>query len=258
VLRGAITTADKAFGYNPEFLYPAAGGIDALPRALADGLPAGVVRTGCAVTSLDASARRVRLQDGESLDSDVVISSLPLTHLAGLTEDLPETLREAARALRHVSIRVVNLGVRGTPRHPGAQWVYFPSPEVPFHRIGLPAALTEAMAPAGHHSLVAEIAHRPGEGPEPEASRQAVLDALLERGFLEDEEQVVYSRVLDIPEAYVVFDRERRRVLPELFRWFLEHDVVPVGRYGTWDYLAMEDSLVHGREVARWIERRRS
>jgi hypothetical protein len=34
--------------------------------------------------------------------------------------------------------------------------------------------------------------------------------------------------------------------------------VIPIGRYGTWDYLAMEDSLVHGRQAARWIAERRS
>ena len=49
------------------------------------------------------------------------------------------------------------------------------------------------------------------------------------------------------------FDRRRREVLPELIRWFVSHGVIPLGRYGTWDYLAMEDSLRHGREVAQWI-----
>ena len=51
----------------------------------------------------------------------------------------------------------------------------------------------------------------------------------------------------------VVFNRRRRDVVPGLIRWFVERGIVPMGRYGTWDYLAMEDSLRHGREVARWI-----
>jgi hypothetical protein len=77
-------------------------------------------------------------------------------------------------------------------------------------------------------------------------------------GFLRDRADVVQTRVLDIPEAYVVFDRARRRVVPQLLDWYLERDVIPIGRYGTWDYLAMEDSLVHGRQAARWIAERRS
>jgi protoporphyrinogen oxidase len=148
--------------------------------------------------------------------------------------------------------------VRGDAVHPGVQWVYVPSPDAPFHRIGLPAALTPAMAPPGHHSLVAEISFRPEAPPKREDSLELTLRSLLAMGFLRDRADVVQTRVLDIPEAYVVFDRARRRVVPQLLDWYLERDVIPIGRYGTWDYLAMEDSLVHGRQAARWIAERRS
>jgi protoporphyrinogen oxidase len=258
VLRGALGRSEKTFGYNPDFLYPSAGGIDALPRALAAGLPAGVVRTGCEVTALEAGVRRVTLAGGGTEHGDAVLTSLPLSTLARVTRDLPDALREAAAALRHVSIRVVNLGVRGEPVHPGVQWVYVPSPEAPFHRVGLPAALTPAMAPPGHHGLVAEISFRPDEARPPEETLEETLRALTSMGFLRDRADVVHRHVLDIPEAYVVFDRARRRVLPQLLRWYLEHDVVPMGRYGTWDYLAMEDSLAHGRQAARWVGERRT
>jgi len=254
VLRGALAGSDRRYGYNPEFLYPRAGGIDALPRSIAAGLPRGAVRTGCTVTALDAGRRTVRLDGGESFDSPVVLTSLPLPALARITTDLPAGLRQAAARLRHVSVRVVNLGVRGSPPHPAAQWIYFPEPGVPFHRVGLPAALTSAMAPPGHHSLVAEISYRHEERPSPDESVERSLEALIERGLLASRSAVVLARVLDIPEAYVCFDRERRLVVPELLRWYVERRVVPMGRYGTWDYLAMEDCLRHGRQAAAWLE----
>jgi protoporphyrinogen oxidase len=243
VLRGALAGNERRFGYNPEFLYPRAGGIDALPRAIAAGLAPGVVRTGCAIAALDAGRRTVTLEGGERLDAEAVLTSLPLPALARLTSDLPAALRASAEGLRHVSVRVVNLGVRGAPAHPGAQWIYFPEPDAPFHRIGLPAALTPAMAPAGHHSLVAEISHRPESPPGREESVEQTVAALLRCGLLASRADVVLTRVVEIPEAYVVFDRERRAVLPRLLRWFVERRVVPMGRYGAWDYLAMEDSL---------------
>jgi protoporphyrinogen oxidase len=253
VLRGALAGSDKRFGYNPEFLYPRGGGIDALPRALAGGLAPGVVRTGCAVAALDAGRRTVRLANGESHDGEAVLTSLPLPALARLTSDLPAALRESAARLRHVAVRVVNLGVRGTPAFPGAQWIYFPDPAVPFHRIGLPAALTPDMAPPGHHSLVAEISYRPDQPPGVDDSVEQTIGALIACGLLRSRADVVLTRVLDIPEAYVSFDRERRQVLPALLRWYVERRVVPMGRYGTWDYLAMEDSLLHGRAAAAWL-----
>ncbi len=253
VLRGAITRSDKVFGYNPQFLYPREGGIDHLPRSVARGLDEGVVRTGCEAVELDAGRRTVTLADGETLSGEHVLASLPLTALARMTTDLPDALRRAAGELDHVSIRAVNLGVRGAPVHDTAQWVYFPEPSFPYHRIGLPTALTPSMAPEGHHSLVAEIAFRPDDDPGADASLEQTVDGLVRSGFLRDTGDVVVSRVVDIPLAYVVFDRRRREVLPDLMRWYVDQGVVPMGRYGTWDYLAMEDSLRHGREAARWI-----
>jgi protoporphyrinogen oxidase len=253
VLRGAITANDKAFGYNPEFLYPRAGGIDALPRAIAARLPEGVVRTGCAVEALDAGRRRVTLEGGESHEAGHVLSSLPITALARMTSDLPRELAEAAATLEHVSIRVVNIGLRGEPVHQGAQWVYVPDPEPPFHRVGLPTALTPAMAPEGHHQLVAEISMRPGQEPDGDDSLGATLAGLVGLGMVRDPDDVVYARVVDIPEAYVVFDRARRAVLPKLLRFYAERGIVPIGRYGTWDYLSMGDAMHHGQEAARWI-----
>ncbi len=258
VLRGAITTTDKSFGYNPEFLYPREGGIDRLPRAIAQRLPRGVLRTGVTVTALDAGRLRVTLDGSETVEGDSVLSSLPLPALARLTTDLPPALREASRALSHVSVRAVNLGVRGPPPHPDAQWIYVPDAATPFYRVGLPSALTPAMAPEGHHALTAEISALPGTLPPPDASIAQSIDALIALGLLRDRADVVHTHVVDIPEAYVVFDRERRRVLPELMRWYVRRGVVPLGRYGAWDYLSMEDCLRHGRQAAAWVARRRA
>src|SRR5262245_7426358 len=258
VLRGALTTSDKAFGYNPDFLYPREGGIDRLPRAIAAGLPAGSVRTGCTVAALHAGRRRVRLANGETHEGEALLSSLPLPLLARLTEDLPAELRAAAATLRHVSVRVINLGVRGPPVHGDAQWVYVPAPDVPYHRIGFPCALPPAMAPAGRNSIIASISFRPEAPPAREASLADTRRALRAAGFLRDERDIVLEWVMDIPEAYVLFDRARRRVLPALFRWYVERGVVPLGRYGAWDYLSMEDCLRHGRQAAEWVLARRA
>jgi protoporphyrinogen oxidase len=254
VLRGAITRSGKVYGYNPQFLYPAAGGIDHLPRSIAAHIPESSMRLECAAVEISAAERRVTLSDGETLSGEFILSSIPLTTLAKITTDIPSDLKAAAADLDHVSIRAVNLGVRGEPVHTDAQWVYFPEPSAPFHRIGLPTALTPAMAPSGHHSLVAEISFRPHDDPGPEASLEQTVASLLQCGFLRSRDDIVTSKVVDIPLAYVVFDKRRREVLPELMRWFVQHGIVSMGRYGTWDYLAMEDSLRHGREVASWID----
>lgn len=251
VLRGALTTNEKAFGYNPDFLYPRDGGIDHLPRSLAADLPDEVVQLGCEAVALEVGTRTVHFADGSSESAEHVLSSMPLTTLARMTRDLPSDLRAAVDDLDVVSIRAVNLGVRGEPVQPEAQWIYVPEEAFVFHRVGLPKALTPAMAPDGHHSLVGEIAFRPEADPGQQVHLEQTHEGLRAMGLLREEHEVVHELVVDIPAGYVVFDRRRREVLPKLLRFFLDHDVVPMGRYGSWDYLAMEDSLAHGRAVAQ-------
>ena len=107
-----------------------------------DRLRPGTLKLNCAVEELNAGKRQARLSNGETVDGELILTSLPLPKLAALTSDLPEDLARAAKQLSHVSIRAVNLGVSGDPTHGDAQWVYCPEPELAFHRIGLPTALT--------------------------------------------------------------------------------------------------------------------
>jgi protoporphyrinogen oxidase len=254
VLRGAIAASDRTFGYNARFLYPKDGGIDHLPRAIAADLPPGVLLQDASVVEIEAGNRRVLLDGGETHDAELILTSIPLPALTRMTSDLPAELREEAERLRWVSVRAVNLGLRGPAPHPDAQWIYFPEEDVPFYRLGLPSSLCPAMAPEGHHSLVAEIAFRPEEDPEAGRSLDQTTEALAKAGLLHDADDIVYSRVIDSPEAYVVFDRDRRRVLPRLYRWYLDRGIVPMGRYGSWDYLSMEDCLLQGRQAAAWCD----
>lgn len=259
VLRGAITTNDKAFGYNPDFLYPAAGGIDHLPNAIAATLGDGTVRTRSEVVALEAATRRVTVRTAsgdETHDAPAVLTSLPLSRLAALTTDLPDALRDAAASLSAVSIRCVDLGVRGDSPLGDVQWVYVPAPDAPFHRVGFPAALCPAMAPDGCHSLAAEIAFDADDDPGVEAHVAATREHLVAMGALSADAEVLVEHVDTITDAYVVFDAARRRALRPLLEFYVGHGVLPMGRYGTWDYLSMQDSLAHGRDAAAWAAAR--
>ncbi|MFQ5932852.1 MAG: protoporphyrinogen/coproporphyrinogen oxidase, partial [Nitrospiraceae bacterium] len=62
VVNGALGIKDKAFGYNPSFLYPAQGGIGVLPKAFLSGL--GEIAYGSELVEVDTGRRRAVFQDG--------------------------------------------------------------------------------------------------------------------------------------------------------------------------------------------------
>ena len=155
-----------------------------------------------------------------------------------------------------MSIRNINIGVRGESPFGDTQWVYVPARDVPFHRVGFPASLCPAMAPSGHYSVAAEIAFNANEDPGLDAHLAATRKHLAAMGALPADADVVVSHVDTITDAYVVFDKARREALTPLLSFYAEHGVVPMGRYGTWDYLSMQDSLTHGRDAAAWAAAR--
>jgi len=247
VVSGALGRNTRAFGYNPSFLYPAAGGIDLLPRAF---LPhVRNLRLSTPVVSVQAARRTARLSSGETVRYATMVSTMPLPRLLERIEDLPPDLTEAAKHLRHVSVLNLNLGFDApcpVPYH----WLYFPESEFPFYRVGIYSNLCPASVPTGHSAFYVEISHRPDEGIEPRALESRVAALLRRVGLVPPTASLCARAVFDIPCAYVIHDRHRRELLPEATRFLERHGILSVGRYGAWEYSAMEDALWHGRVAA--------
>ena len=247
VVRGALGRNSKAFGYNPNFLYPAAGGIDHLPNAFLPHLRS--LRLSTSVVAVHAGRREARLSSGEIVPYSAMISTIPLPRLLDALEDVPTHLAEGGRRLRHVSVLNLNLGFDTDcplPYH----WLYFPEPEFPFYRIGVYSNLCPATVPAGASAFYVEISHRPGESFDLHALKGQVVDALRRVGLVPPSARLLRSQTFHIPYGYVIYDRHRRAFLPEAARYLEEQRIFSVGRYGAWEYSAMEDALWQGQLAA--------
>ncbi|HWP34268.1 MAG TPA: FAD-dependent oxidoreductase, partial [Thermodesulfobacteriota bacterium] len=246
VLRGALGRSDKAFGYNPSFLYPRADGIRALPRAFLPHIrPPELGRQAVAV---DLLRQEVRLDDGETVRYAALVSTLPLPELIAMARPVPDALRDAAARLDYVSVVNANVGLLGA-QVPDAHWIYFPEPAFPFYRMGIPTNLTASLAPPGAVALSFEASYRAGEAP-PAGFADAALAAVEAAGLVQGPYRRLTTRVFHIPYGYVVYDEHRRRHLPALLEFLRRHGVLSTGRYGAWEYSSMEDAIRHGREAA--------
>ncbi len=246
VLKGALGRSEKAFGYNPNFLYPRADGIRALPRAF---LPH--VRRpelGKRAVAVDLTRREVRFADGETVRYSALVSTVPLPELIAMARPVPDRLRDAAGRLDYVSVCSANVGLDGATV-PDAHWVYFPEPTFPFYRMGIPSNLSRGVMPPGALSLSFEASYRRGEAPGVGFADTA-LGAAEKAGLVRGPYRRLTTRVLHLEYGYVVFDEHRRRHLPALLEFLRRHGVISTGRYGAWEYSSMEDAIRHGREAA--------
>ena len=254
VLEGALGLSEQEFGYNPRFRYPKSGGIRKLPDAMARGLH--TVRVGSPIHAIDARARRVTLEDGTTHDYTHLVATNPLPELVRMLGDAAgDDVREAASALRHCAVSSFNFGLDGPLGH-DRHWIYYPEEDLRFYRVGFPSNLTPSMAPDGNSSVCAEVAYPSDRFPPDEGEEQQVLDDLVRCGAIDDPARVVLKKRLDLPYAYVLFDDARRRALPVIFRALLDLGIVPLGRYGAWDYLSMEQTILQGQETAEYLRSR--
>lgn len=246
VLQGALGPSEKAFGYNPTFLYPRADGIRALPRAF---LPR--VRRpelGRRAVAVDLARREARFDDGETARYSVLVSTVPLPELIAMARPVPDALRAAAARLDYVSVCSASVGLDGATV-PDAHWVYFPEPAFPFYRMGIPSNLSRGIAPPGAVSLSFEASYRRGETPGA-GFPDAALAAAERAGLVRGSSRRLAARTFHLDYGYVVFDEHRRRWLPPLLDFLRGQGVISTGRYGAWEYSSMEDAIRHGREAA--------
>jgi protoporphyrinogen oxidase len=245
--------ADRSLGYNPLFYYPRAGGIGSLARAMAREVTG--LHLGQKVVEVDLRRRRVRTREGRTFYFERLISTVPLPELLRMTKGISPSTVEAGEKLRHVSVCVFNVGLsRPGPAEP--HWIYFPDGKVPFYRVGFTLNFSPSSGPTSSTSLYVEVSRRPGD---PGCRRLwgEVRAGLEKVGLMKEGEKPAVVDVIQIPYAYVLYDRWRFRVLPGIFEQLESRGVSSLGRYGAWEYSTMEDALLQGREAARRLRRRR-
>ena len=250
IVDGALGLSREAMGYNASFLYPSAGGIEALPRAMFDRLDRERFLFNTRPRALHTAERWLDVGEGREHYRHLV-SSIPLPELVRLTLDAPPAIRKAAERLRCSRLRYVNVGLSVERPLDGAHWIYLPEERFPFYRVGSASNAVPGLAPAGKSSLYVEISNT-SSATEGEVVR-ALADFLKEIGTIDHESQVSFAAFREHPYGYVIYDRHCARARDAILGFFAGRGVLSIGRYGAWTYNSMEDAILDGVRAADQI-----
>ena len=243
VIAGAVGLNDRELGYNAHFIYPRLG-IGELTAGMARRVPR--LELERSPLRIELGSRRLVFED-EHLEFDVLLSTIPLPTLIALIDPVPAAVREAAARLRCSHLNYLDVALR---RPPGKDfhWAYVPEEKYPFYRVGCYSNFSPALAPPGKSSLYVELASR--ETPDLDRVLPDVTRGLMEMGVIDSPNDIEFARVRRIDFAYVIFDHHYFGAL-EVIRTFLEQArIVSSGRYGAWNYSAMEDAIGFGKTAA--------
>jgi protoporphyrinogen oxidase len=248
VVDGAFGLYRDPVGYNATFRYPLMGGIRLLPDTVAGRVEQ--LRLQSEMTSIHQHEGWLEQADGKRIAFERLISTISLPQLLDrLAGKVPAEVAEARKRLRWVRVVNLALGVAGAAPKP-YHWLYYPDPELPFYRIGIPSNHGQ-VAPPDCHTLSVELSLDPGSG-DVEAEAAKAEEALQKIGMV-DPKQVKLRLVTVVDPAYVVFDHHRSEALGIVQEYLSAQGIILAGRWAEWKYSAMEDAVLDGMAAARTV-----
>jgi protoporphyrinogen oxidase len=248
--RGAEGDQNVDYGPNAQFWYPESGGIGALPKALAEGLDVSCGSNAVDVKPTKKGVKVTYQRNGlpKSVESEYAFSSLPLPELVKIMSDVPEAVVKAANRLVYNSIICVDVGVK-RPGITDKHWLYFPEPKLVFNRISFPMNFSPGTTPPGRSSVLVEVTYR-GRQPDLEETKERVLHDLVEAELTKKSDKVEVCDASSYRYAYVIYDLDHRKNVEAVHRYLRESRVIPIGRFGEWEYYNMDKAILSGKRAA--------
>ena len=157
-------------------------------------------------------------------------------------------LTTQAQADPYTSVLVLNIGAARGPACPDDHWVYVPSSNSGFHRVGFYSNVSPTFLPKSrqnHASIYVESAYPGGQKPSEEQIRtycSSVTRELQQWGYIGDVD------VIDptwIDSAYT-WSWPNSRWKGEALKLLEQQDIYQVGRYGRWIFQGIADSIRDG------------
>jgi protoporphyrinogen oxidase len=162
---------------------------------------------------------------------------------------MPAAPAEAMRSLEYNSITCFLVAL-ARPEHPELSWIYLPHPEQgPTNRVTYMSNYAPGMAPAGRSSLLCEVTH-PGGAPAPGPELEREVLAGLEQAGLLARSEVLFTDRVTTRHAYVVFDAAYHARRKAAFDWLDSVGLVPLGRFGRFEYDNSDQCVIKARELA--------
>jgi protoporphyrinogen oxidase len=236
--------------YTKEMRYPKKGGYKSFLKPMVKNLD---IRTNSDIIGIDLKNKIVNLEGGINDHYENLINTIPLPELCKIIKDIPNDVLEASHKLNFTSGYLVSLGFN-KPDIMKKLWFYIYDKEILASRVYSPSIKSSDNAPKGCSSLQAEIYFN--KGVKINNSNQEILDQtikdLIKIGLFKKED-ILVKDIRCEKYANVIFDHhiyENRKIVLDYLK---DNNIISVGRFGEWDYLWSDQSMLSGRDGAHLI-----
>ena len=248
VLRSSVGIRTEGYTHQSIFFYPLRGGF----QAITDGIAAPLLPRVRLRTPVRELTRRKGGWKVNGEDFDLAVSTLALTDLPEILPEVPDAVAQAMRTLEYNGMVSILLGLERR-EHPDLSWIYLPhAVQGPANRVTFMSNYSPHNAPKGKCSFLCEVTARGGQKfPGPELERE-VIEGMAAAGLLRRDEVLLTDRS-EVRPAYVVFDHAYAARRKAIFDWAAEVGLVPLGRFGRFEYDNSDQCVVRARDLAKTL-----
>ncbi len=250
MLQGLMHKKQKTLYYAKNMRYPQKGGFKSFLSVLAQKTD---IRLNKKAVKINPTTKEVFFADGSRITYRNLISTIPLPEVIKLLPNVPASVQDAARKLRYTCGYMVSVALKKPYDFKGNLLFYVYDKEIPFARVYFPSIKSPDNVPAGASSLQAEIFFA-NDTPVPnkEMILTRTIQGLLATGIIQ-EKDILFTDIRFEPYANVIFDLQiynNRKIVLD----YLKHiQIIPAGRFGTWEYLWTDQCVLNGKNVAEQI-----
>jgi len=169
--------------------------------------------------------------------------------LYAIIYELIDEVKEAMEGLAFNSI-VTLLVALDRPAHPELSWIYLPHHEQgPVNRVTYMSNYSPELAPEGRTSFLLEVT-LPGGAPPPGKELEDEALAGVECSGLVHREEVLFTDRSLCRYAYIVYDHDLMARRAAAIRWCESNGILPLGRFGRYDYFNSDQCVIAARSRA--------
>jgi protoporphyrinogen oxidase len=250
---------DLSWGPNNTFQFPKHGGTGGIWKSVGEKLiGTEYFSLNSEVSKIDASAKTVYLTNGETLNYEHLLSTMPIDFLFKTIENAPQELIETSAQLKHSRTNIVGIGLKGKPKPELANkcWMYFPENNSPYYRVTVFSNYSPNNVPDinTHWSLMAETSESSAKPVDRETLIKDTIKAMVEDGLIENASDVVSEFMVSYEYGYPTPSVNRDALLKPLQPWLENKNIFSRGRFGAWKYEVsnQDHSLMQGVE---WVNK---
>lgn len=250
VLYGAMSENTPCVHYSKEMHYPKHGGFQAFLAPLAEKTD---IRYGKQLCKIDSAHKILTFTDGEETAYQKLISTIPLTELIPMVENVPGKVKNAAKGLDYTSGIMISLGFNRENVSP-ALWFYIYDEDIFPARVYSPSIKSPENVPQGCSSIQAEIYYSSKKPliDTPKNIAEKAIRQLLRLNLFQENEIVLkdirarkYANIMFTPQIY-----RNRKIIHD---YLDELGIFYAGRFGEWDYLWVGQSMISGKRTAEKV-----